>query len=98
MVSQQHGSAAMAMKLIETIVSETSVRMRYADDADPAKAIEWVDFQVSLSELLSPNGQAKLGDPESRFLAEIRLAALRYVRDAIGGETQRLSSLASRTA
>jgi hypothetical protein len=84
------------MKLIETKILETTVRMRYADDADPAKASQWIDFQVPLAELLSPNGRVELGDPESRYLAEIRLVALRYVRDAIGAETQRLSSLADR--
>ena len=35
-------------------------------------------------------------DPELQYLAEVRLAALRYARDVIGEETQRLSSLAGR--
>ena len=88
----------MALKLIETTVLETTVRMRYADDVDPAKATQWIDFQVPLAELQSPNGRVELGDPESRYLAEIRLAALRHARDVIGAETQRLSNLAGRIA
>jgi hypothetical protein len=84
------------MKLIETIVSETSVRMRYADDADPAKATQWIDFQVPLSDLKSPDQHNPLGDIESRFLAELRLVALRHAREVIGAETQRLSGLVGR--
>jgi hypothetical protein len=86
------------MKLVETTVTATSVRMRFADDMDPAKATIWIDFQVPLSELRHPtNEQKSLGDPELQFLAEVRLAALRFVRGTIAGETQRLAELHSRT-
>jgi hypothetical protein len=87
------------VKLVETKISETSIHMRYADDPDAAKASIWIDFQLPLASLKNQHNQNELlGDPESQFLAEIRLAALRHVRDAIGGETQRLSSLAGRIA
>jgi hypothetical protein len=85
------------MKLIETTILETTVRMRYADNADPAKATQWVDFQVSLSDLRNPSGQdLALGDPEVCFVAEVRRSALRHVRDVIGAETQRLATVAGR--
>jgi hypothetical protein len=84
------------MKLIETTVLETTIRMRYADDADPAKATQWIDFQVNLADLVLPDApDQKLGDLESHYLAVIRQAALRYARDTIGAETQRLARLAS---
>ena len=82
----------MPMQLIETTVLTSSVRMRYADNADATKATEWIDFQVPLG--LLAEGEPKIDDPELNFLAEIRLAALRRVRDVIGAETQRLSRLA----
>ncbi|MBJ7542335.1 hypothetical protein [Rhodomicrobium udaipurense] len=84
------------MKLIETTITGTSVRMRYADHEDAAKATQWVDFQVPISELHLPSETA-LGDPEPRSLALVRLAALRYARDVIGSETQRLSNLVNRS-
>jgi len=84
------------MKLIETKISETSIRMRYADDADPVKASQWIDFQIPIADLEGPDKQNPLGDIECRYLAELRLVALRNVRDVIGDETRRLSGLADR--
>ena len=82
------------MELIETKISKTSVHMRYANNLDPAKATQWIDFQVPFDGLTLPaaNGDYPLGDPESRFLGSIQQAALRYVRDVIGAETQGLAS------
>ena len=86
-----------SLKLIETTISEAAIRMRYADQADPAKATEWIDVQLLIADLSDPaNSQEPLGDPELQFLAENRLATLRRVRDVIGVEIQRLSVLAGR--
>jgi hypothetical protein len=87
----------MAMKLIETAVLETTVRMRYSDNADPEKAKEWFEFEAPIAPLTLPtgSGEVPLGKLHSRYLASIQLAALRYVRDAIGAETQRLAGLVS---
>jgi hypothetical protein len=63
---------------------------------DPKEAEYWIDFQVPLDELKHPQTNNPLGDPEKQFLSEVRLAALRYARDVIGDETQRLSKLAGR--
>jgi hypothetical protein len=86
------------MKLLETTVLETTVRMRYADNADPTKAVAWLAFEVPIAPLTLPttNGEMPLGDHHMRYLASIQQAALRYVRDVIGEETQRLASLSGR--
>jgi hypothetical protein len=89
----------MPMHLIETMISETAVRMRYADQPEPARATEWVDFQVKLADLMVPTDPGELlENPESHYLATIRLAALRRARDVIDGENERLLSLAGRKA
>jgi hypothetical protein len=76
------------MQLVQTI------RMRFADNADPTRATQWIDFQLPPTILKAPGQNEPLGDPETRYVAEIRLAALRHVRDVIGDETQRLPGLA----
>jgi hypothetical protein len=70
--------------------------MRYADNSDPTKAKEWFEFVVPIAPLSLPaaNGEISLGDHHTRLFASIQLAALRYVRDAIGDETQRLAGIA----
>lgn len=86
-----------AMKLIETTVLESSVQMRFADDADREKASEWIEIRVPTDSLRDPfAGASPLGDLDKRLLAEVRLVALRYARDVIGDETQRLSELVNR--
>jgi hypothetical protein len=90
-----------AMKLISTSLTETSIRMRYADHADPTKATQWFDFQVPLTELVDPRSRGSqtpdpLGDPNQEYLGAVRLAALRYVRNLVGDETQRLTAVGNR--
>jgi hypothetical protein len=81
------------MKLIETVISETSIRLRYADETDPTKAVEWVDVQFALSGLKNPE-DAK---PELQYVAELQRAALDRLQAVLSGEIQRLRSLAGRT-
>lgn len=84
------------MKLVVTAITETHIRMRYADSHDSAKATQWLEFQLPLAGLdVAVNSTAKipLGDPELARLVEVHLAALRAARDVIGGETQRYSRL-----
>lgn len=85
----------MALKHVETTVGETTIQMRYADHPDPAKATEWFDFQVKIADLRMVSG-TPVKDLESHYLAVVRQVALRYVRDVIGEETQRLATLAGR--
>ena len=89
----------MALQLVETKILPDAIQLRYADDPDSAVASEWCEFRVRLAGLTHPlvQGQPRtLGDPDAQFLAEVRLAALRYMRDVIGEETQRLSMLIGR--
>ena len=82
------------MKLIQTTISEISVRLRYADNEDAAKATQWMDFQFPLSDLRNtedPTRQAR--QPSVQFLAEVQRSALRRARDVIGEETKRLVTL-----
>lgn len=87
------------MVLIETTVTATSVRMRYADQRDATKATRWLDFQVPLDGLKLPllggsRGEEEFGDdPNLRILAEVHLAALHRARAIIGDEMQRFGSL-----
>ncbi len=41
----------MTLKIVETTVTENSVRVRFADNPDPAKANEWLDMQFPISKL-----------------------------------------------
>jgi hypothetical protein len=89
----------MALHHVETTISETAIRMRLANNGDPLAATEWFEFSLPLTAPLTlPNNsggaEIPIGPLHTRQLASIQLAALRYVRDAIGEETQRLASLA----
>jgi hypothetical protein len=87
----------MATKLVETTISGSSIRLRFADESNPE--FEWMHFQVPISELKEPNQQnSKLDEPELQYLAELQLAVLQYVRHAINAEIQRLAAQAGRTA
>lgn len=82
------------MKLIETSVTATSVRMRFADQVDPAKATRWLDFQVPLDGLLHANNQVqlKIDDLDLQLLGEVRRAALLAARGIIGAESRRIEA------
>jgi hypothetical protein len=80
----------MPLKLVETAIRPTVVRLRYADDDDQSRAMEWIDFQFIAASLKHPKTDAVLGDLGPRFLLEIQGAALRRARDVIGAEIQRL--------
>jgi hypothetical protein len=81
----------MALDFIETTITKTNVHLRYADNTDPTKVVELMDFQFLLASLKQPNGGGTtLGDPELQYLLEIRAAVLLHARDAINAEIQRL--------
>jgi hypothetical protein len=86
----------MAVKLVQTAISETAISMRYADDPnDPAKAQTCIEFQVPLEALKLPSDRNKpLVKVESQLLAVVQQAALLYVRDAIVEEIHGLAGLA----
>jgi hypothetical protein len=82
----------LAMKLIETTILETTVRMRFADNADPAKAIEWLEFQVPLAALKVPDSEVELPLEKlnARYLGSIRQAALQHARQIIAAEIPKI--------
>lgn len=87
----------MPLQHVETTISETTIRIRYADHHDPAQATQWFAFEVPIGPgltLPTHSGDIALGAISTRLFASIQLAALRSVRDLIGEETQRLASLA----
>jgi hypothetical protein len=86
------GGSAMAMTIVQTTISGTTIQMSIADDRDPEKATQWLDFEIPLEPLIiaTPHGAQPLGDPGTHPLATIQEAALRYVRDAITVEIRRL--------
>ena len=80
------------MKHIETTISETTIRMRLADNADPAQASESIELRFALKPLMFDKDN-RLGDPELRYLLATHQAALHRARDAINAEIQRLADL-----
>lgn len=82
------------MKIVETTILENSIRMRLADQFDPTKATEWIELLVPMTALRHPRDEKRpLGDPDTQMVAEVREAALRYARQTIVDETQRLALL-----
>jgi hypothetical protein len=83
----------MALTLIETTVSETTVRLRYADDAN--SPTEWLDFQVKNQALKMPSGTA-MTDRDIHALGAVKLAALRHVLAVTDAEIARIRDLIAR--
>jgi hypothetical protein len=73
------------MWLVETSVTGSAIRMRFANAE--REATHWLDFQVPISSSIHPE------DRDLQLFAEVRLAALQYVRDVIGDEIHRLTGL-----
>jgi hypothetical protein len=89
--------AETKLALVQTILADKSLRVRYANNPDSTHATEWLDFQVPLAVLRDPeNPQLDLGNIETVLIGEVHLAALRYLRDTIGAEIQRFSGLRGR--
>ena len=80
----------MAMKLVETAIRATTIRLRYANADDPSTATEWIDIQFTADDLKHPSAGNTLGDLAPKFLLEIQAAVLHRARDEIDGEIQRL--------
>jgi hypothetical protein len=82
----------MPVKLIQTTISETSISMRYADDADTAMAQEWIEFKVKISELRSESG-TPIFDTRSPPLGGLQRAALLRVREELSHEIPPLPTI-----
>jgi hypothetical protein len=73
------------MKLIAITIAEKLVRMRFANDPDPAKATEWLEFQTHCQEF-----------EDSWVLAGVQREALDRIRAVIDSEIQGLRSTLNR--
>jgi hypothetical protein len=82
------------VKLVGTTISEAAIQVRYADQGDPSKAEEWMDFRLKLTNVENPSGMP-IGDPALQYLEELQRAVLQYVQTAVGAEIQRLRALAN---
>src|SRR5215211_2843343 len=90
---RRRGKWNRPMKWVETTITENSVHVRLADDADPAKAAHWVDCQMPIAKLVQRSDAPLPNPPGSLPLAAIQAAALRAARASIDEEIARLSSL-----
>ncbi len=83
------------MKLIETTISETEVRMRYADNSDALQATQSIDIRLPLAVLKHGSGSA-LPHPGELLLSATQAAALRFVQELADAEKSRLVNLSNR--
>jgi hypothetical protein len=77
------------MKLIETVITETSVRIRLADDADRLKAQSWIDCQLPRAALQRLSG-TPVAALDAWSLPIVRQVILENVRAAVDAEIARL--------
>jgi hypothetical protein len=78
------------MYVVQTGVTPSAIRIRFADFPEPADAKEWIDLQVPVEQLPLRLPQ---GDLECRSVAEIQVAALQHARGVIAAEIRRLEAL-----
>ena len=74
------------MKLISTTISGKTVQMRLANDPDPAKATEWIDFVVQVQ---------GIEPPSVPLVAEAQIEAFRRLRDVMIEQSKDLAALAN---
>lgn len=75
------------MQLIETLVTESAVYMRYADETDPEKVTQWLEFHVQLPALKHPNNPLQellqVAKLERLHLGTIRLSAIMHIQEIL---------------
>lgn len=77
------------MKIVDTQLTETFVRLRLADESDPAAAQFWIDVRVPHDALIQASGtpvQSYADWP----LHQVRRAILETAQGAIAEEIRRL--------
>jgi len=79
------------VKLVETVMTETVVRIRLADDADRLKAQSWVECQLQRSALKRLSGTSAT-NLDALPLPIVRQVVLENVRAAIDAEIARLTT------
>lgn len=79
------------MKIVETILTDASVRVRIADDADCLKAQSWIDCQLARSGLRRLSG-TPVANLDDLALPIVRQVILENARAAIDAEIARLKA------
>jgi hypothetical protein len=79
------------MKLVETEITDTSVRFRLADDSDRVKAQSWIECQLPRSVLKRLSGSPAAG-LDGWSLPIVRQVILENARAAIDAEIARLQA------
>ena len=86
----------MAIQLVEMKFGDEEITGRLADGPAKETSKVWIEFRMP-SDTNFPvptvNGDIPLGDYNNKRFVTVQQAILRYVRDAIGAETQRLAAL-----
>lgn len=85
------------MQLIETVIDQDAIRLRYADHKDRDKAKKWIEFQLPLAELRNMNlpNAPVIASVDDLYVPELKHMAWRNIRDFISGEIQRLQKIYS---
>ncbi|HEY7084266.1 MAG TPA: hypothetical protein VH519_05565 [Hyphomicrobiaceae bacterium] len=79
------------MKLVETVIADTFVRIRLADDEDPLKAQSWIECRLPKAALVRASRTPVVGF-DRLALPAARQSVLETMRAAIDDEIARLRS------
>jgi hypothetical protein len=79
----------MTMKLVETAVTESAVRIRLADDAERLRAQSWIECQILRSDLKHLNG-TPVQDLASLSFPMVRQVILENAQAVLAAEIERL--------
>jgi hypothetical protein len=77
------------MKLVETAVTESAVRIRFADDADRLRAQSWIECQIQRSDLKHLNG-TPVQNLESLSFPMVQQVMLENAQAILAAEIERL--------
>ena len=83
----QKGSTTM--KLVETAVTESAVRIRFADDADRLRARSWIECQIQRWDLKHLNG-TPVENLASLSFPMVRQVILENAQAVLAAEIERL--------
>jgi hypothetical protein len=83
----------IAMQVVETTVTSAAIRVRLADDPDPAKRSEWILLRLQRSKLKRGSGEPAANLDVLGFPL-IQKIALENAQAALAVEIERLRSLA----
>ena len=81
------------MEVIATHIDNDAITIKLADNAEDLK--RWIEIRFPIDALPDPYEKGQpLTDIEAKYVAEIRLSALRAARDVIGEHMRRIQDRA----